>query len=223
MINIKEKVSLIVCAYNEERNIQPVLDFLDSVKWLDQVIVVNDGSTDKTAEIIKSYAKFDLIEHKVNQGKGAAIASGVKTSKNDLLIFLDADLVGLRESHLLTMLSPVLFTKEADLALGIFGKGEISVTNFANKLVPSITGQRVIRKRMLPSLNNLENQKYGVDITITKSVAEDRVRVVKLDGLSQVIKEEKDDKLMHAVKKRVIMYMDIYKSVKNSKKVKIIK
>jgi glycosyltransferase involved in cell wall biosynthesis len=223
MIHIKEKVSLIVCAYNEEKNIQPVLDFLNGVKWLDQIIIVNDGSSDKTSEIIKQYKRFDLIEHRVNRGKGAAIASGVKAAKNDLLVFLDADLIGLRESHLFTMLSPVLFTKEADLSLGIFGKGEISVTNFANKLVPSITGQRVIRKKNLPTLKELKDQKYGVDITITKSVSEDRVRVVKLDGLSQVIKEEKDDKLMHAVKKRVIMYMDIYKSVRNSKRAKIIK
>lgn len=223
MINIKEKVSLIVCAYNEEKNIQPVLDLLNDVEWLDQIIIVNDGSSDKTAEIIKQYKRFDYIEHKVNRGKGAAIASGINAAENDLLIFLDADLVGLKESHLLIMLAPVLFTKEADLALGIFGKGEISATNFANKLVPSITGQRVIRKGVLPSLKDLKNQKYGVDITITNSIAEDRVRVVKLDGLSQVIKEEKDSNLMHSIKKRVIMYIDICKSIRNSKRAKIIK
>lgn len=215
MIIIKQKISLIICAYNEENNISKVLDVLKRIKWLDQIIVVNDGSIDKTSQVVRRYKNVELLEHSVNLGKGAAIASGVAIAKNNLLIFLDADLVGLQETHLQILLSPVLFTKEADLCLGIFGKGEISMTNFANKLIPSITGQRAIWKRSLPDLDQITEQRYGVDIYITKSIKDDKIKVVKLDGLSQVTKEEKSD-LMHAIKNRVIMYRDIYNSSKKS-------
>lgn len=217
MIIIKQKISLIICAYNEENNISKVLDVLKRIKWLDQIIVVNDGSIDKTSQVVRRYKNVELLEHSVNLGKGAAIASGVAIAKNNLLIFLDADLVGLQETHLQILLSPVLFTKEADLCLGIFGKGEISMTNFANKLIPSITGQRAIWKRILPNLKQISKQRYGVDIFITKSVNNDKIKVVKLDGLSQVTKEEKSD-LMQAIINRVTMYKDIYNSSKNSNK-----
>lgn len=223
MLSIKQKISLAICAYNEKDNIKRVLDVVNKVAWLDQIIVVDDGSNDGTHNVVRAYKKIDLVIHPKNKGKGGAIATAIKVAKNDLMVFLDADLLGLTESHLLEMISPVLFTKQADLCLGVFGKGEISATNIANKLLPSITGQRAVWKNKLPNRSKMQALKYGVDLFITNSFKPSRIKIVKLDGLSQIIKEEKSKELVQAVKNRVIMYKDIYKTAKKTKKKKFIK
>ncbi len=220
MLSIKQKVSLAICAYNEEENIKRVLEVIKNINWLDQIIVVDDGSKDRTPNIVRGYKKIELIIHKENRGKGDAIATAISAAKNDLMIFLDADLLGLKELHLLEMISPVLFTKQADLCLGIFGKGEISATNIANKLLPSISGQRAVWKSKLPGRDRMLGLRYGVDLFITNSFTPSKIKIVKLDGLSQKIKEEKSKELVQAVKNRVTMYKDIYKTAKRSNKKK---
>lgn len=97
-----EKLSILVPAYNEENTIYQVLQKLDEVVLLNEIskelIVVNDASSDNTvAEVnrfIKDYPNCDVqfYEHKVNQGKGAALHTGIKKAKGDFIIVQDADL-----------------------------------------------------------------------------------------------------------------------------------
>ena len=92
------KLSLIIPAYNEEKMIkgtlEKVLKFLSKKNYGWEVIVVDDGSSDKTSEIVKEFEKrgVALVTHKNNEGKGAAIRTGVKKSKGKYIIFSDADL-----------------------------------------------------------------------------------------------------------------------------------
>lgn len=95
------KISLIVPCYNEEANIQKgVLDKIGNYtkknKNFLEVIISDDGSTDKTKKIIKEkylpfYPKFKLLEN-IHQGKGYAIISGIKKSQGDWVMFSDIDL-----------------------------------------------------------------------------------------------------------------------------------
>lgn len=219
MIKINEKVSVIIPAYNEAKNIGRVLDVLKNIDWLDEIIVVDDASADKTSEIASKY-QVKVIRHTKNQGKGGAMATGVKAAKYDLLLFLDADLIGLKEEHLFQILAPVVFLKKADLSLGVFSLDEFSTTNFANRAFPSITGQRVIRRKSLPKLNLIANKKYGVDLYITRQIAKSRRAVVKLKGLTQVIKEEKNDDIIAGLKSRFKMYKEILKLITEERKSK---
>lgn len=212
MIKINEPLSVIISAFNEEKNLGSVLQVLEKINWIDEIIVVDDGSRDKTCEVARKY-RVNLIKHPKNKGKGGAMASGIKAASNDLLLFLDADLIGLTEEHLLSILSPVVFTKEADLSLGVFGLDEIKTTNIMNKAFPSISGQRAIYKKHLPSLDQLEKQKFGVDYFITNAIPKNRRSIITLHNLSQVMKEEKYKNVMEGVKKRIKMYQEILKTM----------
>lgn len=83
-------ISIIIPAYNEENGIRKVLENLNSRFPGSDIIVINDGSTDKTAEIIKQF-KIKAINHSTNKGYGASLKSGIKAAINEHLIFLDAD------------------------------------------------------------------------------------------------------------------------------------
>ena len=214
-MKIDQPISVIVKAYNEGENISGVLSVIVKIDWIDEIIVVNDGSTDNTAEVVKKFLsdKVKMITHEKNQGMGAGMATGVKHAKSDLVMFLDADLVGLKEEHLLAILAPIMFTKEADLVLGVFTLKDLSVdtsTKIANRFSPLISGQRAIWKKCLPDLEKIAVSRYGADLLIAKHIPRKKREVVKLEGLSQVTKEQKAGyDFVKAFKARMRMYKEV--------------
>jgi glycosyltransferase involved in cell wall biosynthesis len=87
-------------AYNEETNIGKTLldisSFLKTLKIQDyEILVINDGSSDSTAQIVTDFSKKDthvkLINHEVNQGYGAAVKTGFYSAKKDYIFFMDSD------------------------------------------------------------------------------------------------------------------------------------
>ena len=216
-MKIDQPISIIVKAYNEEKNISRVLKCLTSLDFIDEIIVVNDGSTDKTGDIVNSFEskKLRLITHEKNQGMGGAMATGITQAKHDLLVFLDADLLGLREEHLLELLTPIVFTKKADLVLGVFSLNKMShepSTKIANRFIPMITGQRAIWRQSLPPISVIRDSQYGADLLIARNVPKKRRAVVKLNELSQVTKEKKaGHDFTAAFKARIKMYREVIK------------
>ena len=90
-------VSIIIPAFNEERTILEVLEKIRLQKIKDttvEVVVVDDGSTDKTAEIVEanSHLYSVFIRQQPNQGKGAAVKAGLKAATGEYVLFQDADL-----------------------------------------------------------------------------------------------------------------------------------
>ena len=93
------KVTIIVPAHNEEDTIIPLLEAVNnSVKQLplieSEIIVVNDGSTDRTRQLIKNNpGLYDLeINNPINGGKGSAIISALRQATGEFVLFQDADL-----------------------------------------------------------------------------------------------------------------------------------
>jgi dolichyl-phosphate beta-glucosyltransferase len=92
--------SVVIPAYNESTRIsatlEKVLKYLTDQDWTAEVIVVNDGSKDNTAEIVRRYASTDrrlrLLENPGNRGKGYSVRTGMLRAVGDLLLFSDADL-----------------------------------------------------------------------------------------------------------------------------------
>jgi glycosyltransferase involved in cell wall biosynthesis len=90
-------LSIIVPVYNEEKTLLPLLKKVQNVKLLGlkkQIIVVNDGSSDKTAEVIKKIKipGIQIYQHDKNRGKGAAIRTAIPHTTGDFVIIQDADL-----------------------------------------------------------------------------------------------------------------------------------
>ena len=87
--------SLIIPAYNEEGAIESTLDHIldqfSSCNCEFEIIVVNDGSTDGTGEVLASRHDVRVLEHRRNRGYGAALKTGIRQAKYDLIVITDSD------------------------------------------------------------------------------------------------------------------------------------
>jgi len=121
-IHKKPSISAFFPAYNEEANIvrlaQKTAGVLKGISSKYEIIIVNDGSRDKTAAVARALAKkdkhFRLVDHKVNQGYGAAVKSGFKAARYDWIFFTDGD--GQFDVNELKGFMPL--TQDHDLVLG---------------------------------------------------------------------------------------------------------
>ncbi len=92
--------SIVIPAYNESARLgatlEKVLAYVRQQGWDAEVIVVNDGSRDNTAEIVRGFAKGNpivrLVENPGNRGKGYSVRNGILSSRGDVVVFSDADL-----------------------------------------------------------------------------------------------------------------------------------
>jgi glycosyltransferase involved in cell wall biosynthesis len=87
-------LSVIIPAYNEEKTIGEILTKLMAVKEVKEVVVVDDASVDKTIEVVNKHKdkRIHLVKHAKNQGKGAAIRTGLEVVTGDYVLIQDADL-----------------------------------------------------------------------------------------------------------------------------------
>ncbi|HEY4052319.1 MAG TPA: dolichyl-phosphate beta-glucosyltransferase [Terriglobales bacterium] len=117
------KYSIIIPAYNESARLGStldcVLDYVSRQQWETEIIVVNDGSRDHTADLVREYAKnhpcLRLLENPGNRGKGFSVRNGMLNASGELLLFSDADLSSPIEE------APKLFAAihaGADVAIG---------------------------------------------------------------------------------------------------------
>lgn len=199
----------IVPAYNEEENIGIVLQTLKEVSLIDEIVVVSDGSTDNTVEVANSYG-VNVIDLEENKGKGGAMKVGLERVKADVILFLDADLIGLKKEHVHNLLEPVI-SEEAQMSIGIFEKGRMA-TDLAQKVAPYLSGQRAVRSSLLEKVSDLDVSRFGVEVSLTRLVEREKLKVkeVILKDMSHVMKEEKLG-VVKGLAARMKMYWEIVK------------
>lgn len=204
------KVAAVIPAYNEAANIGRVLQRLVRCAQVDEIIVVCDGCEDDTAAVAGRY-RVSVIELPINVGKGGAMMAGVEHTDAEVILFLDADLIGLRHSHIRALVDPVVAGR-ADMAIGIFDDGR-PVTDLAQKLAPFLTGQRALRRGILEEIPELDQSRFGVEIALSRYAEKHGLRVdkVNLPGLAQVMKEEKSG-VWKGFRARMQMYWEIIRS-----------
>jgi glycosyltransferase involved in cell wall biosynthesis len=169
------KVSLIIPAYNEAEHLSHLLNLIPSV--VSEVIVVDDGSTDKTAQVVQNSGAC-LIQHPQNRGKGAAMISGIRRAAGDVVVFMDADLQHHPED--IERLVKPLDEGSADLAIGVRTLGSRTVmpvqrrfTNFLGNLLVYLrirtwisdtqSGFRAVRREYLEKME-FKSQRYEIEI-----------------------------------------------------------
>lgn len=84
--------SLIIPIFNEEKTLAALISQIETLNDKIEVIIINDGSDDKTKEILKNYHNFKIINHLKNLGKGSSIISGVQQATKNNIILMDGDL-----------------------------------------------------------------------------------------------------------------------------------
>jgi len=187
----KTRVAAVVPAYNEAARIGAVLESLRNANVLDEIIVVSDGSTDKTYEVATAVPGVHAIRLPSNKGKGGAMRAGALQSTADVLIFFDADLIGLKPEHVANLIAPVC-SGDATMAMGIFEGGRW-LTDIAQRISPGITGQRAIRRDVFLQIPDLETSGYGIELAINYYVRHNGLsrKNVPLRGITHPMKEEK--------------------------------
>jgi len=199
----KHCVSAIVPAFNEEKTVFNVISILQSSSVINEVICVNDGSTDSTKEILERFKndkKVKVINLDKNKGKGNALAVGIKHSKGDILLFIDADLINLTEEHIHSLLEPLLQGTHRAVLGYISGKGN-------RNIVADLTGQRAyLKKDLEPYIDEISKTRFGVETYLNKLFrAEDTIKVPlhNLKGLFKYEKQRADIALKEYLKEGV--------------------
>lgn len=177
---------------------------------VDEVIVVDDGSDDGTADIARQYP-VRVVELEENCGKAKALDEGVMHARNDVLLFLDADLVGLTEAQIDHFIGS--YDKSGvDMAVGVFANGRKN-TDFAQKFNPYASGQRILTKKLWERAKaNVHEMNYGIEFALSKLAVKEgwTKEKVKLEGVTHVLKEEKRG-FSNGMRERFKMYGDMIK------------
>lgn len=200
-------VAAVIPAYNEEKTIGNVLQVLINLDTIDEIIVVSDGSQDKTTDIARNF-DVRIIELDKNKGKSYAVLTGVMNTDAEIILMLDADLIGLKPEHVYRLLEPIL-KKEAHMTIGVFKKGR-GATDLAQKIAPYLSGQRAIARSVFEKLKSYKVKDYGIEMALKLMADREKIKVkeVFLNDLTHVMKEEKRGFLVGLLS-RLKMYLDI--------------
>ena len=93
--NVPMQLTVVIPVYNEKETIEEVVEYVKNTGLVDEIMIVDDGSTDGTRDILKQYEGDPLIRvilQDKNQGKGSAVITGIKNASSDLVVIQDADL-----------------------------------------------------------------------------------------------------------------------------------
>jgi glycosyltransferase involved in cell wall biosynthesis len=183
----QKSVSAIIPIFNEEKTIAKIVKNLLKNNFIDEVICVNDGSTDKSLAILKKFKnKIQLINLKKNHGKGFALTVGIKKAKSEIITFIDADLTTLSDNHIKTLLKPILEGKTRAV-LGYPTRGRYLSSVFSN-----LTGERAYYKKdLIPHLGKMAKTRFGVEIFLNDLFDKEKTKKVPLKQLVGLYKYEK--------------------------------
>jgi glycosyltransferase involved in cell wall biosynthesis len=196
------KLSVVIPALNEENGISDIVERVLAIEEslakvgvsALELIIVDDGSQDRTAEIVAGYPNVVLVQHPVNKGYGAAIKTGFRRADGDLLAFLDAD--GTYPPEYFPQLCQPILKDQADLVIGSRMAGSdsqmplvrrVGNTIFATlvsiisnrRVTDSASGQRVFRSEILSHLYPLPDGLNFTPVMSTRAMHE-QIKVVEI-------------------------------------------
>lgn len=158
----KDSISVIVPAYNEEKNIGSVIKDLNKLRKIYniQIIVIDDASVDNTSQIAKKSGADIVVSHKKNKGKGAGFKTGLKHATGDLILQFDAD-GQLKTKDIPTLINSL--NEGADMVLGarysfnsFFGHQSTSWTNMLGNLFVSFVATVFTGKLIIDVMTGLK-------------------------------------------------------------------
>jgi len=191
-------LSVIIPVYNEVSNIKEIIQRVQTTKLAMEIIVVDDGSKDGTRDILQKLdgkKKVHVILHEKNRGKGAAVVTGMKAAKGEILLIQDADLEYDPRDYP-QLLKPI----QEGLADVVYGSrflgGAHRVTMFwhqvANKLLTLMTnilydsiltdmetGYKVFRRKVIEGIN-IKAKRFNFEPEFTAKILKRKYRIYEV-------------------------------------------
>lgn len=184
------KVIAIVPAFNEEVVIRDTVRSLKSLEMIDDVIVVNDGSTDRTAQVARE-GGARVVSLEKNLGKGDALNYALDSEKYDVVLLIDADL-GRSAGEASKLLAPILEDR-SDMTIAIFSKtkekggfglvkklaawGIKKITS--KEMKEPLSGQRAIKEEIIKKIGEFDSG-FGIDVGLTIDALKSGFRVTEI-------------------------------------------
>lgn len=178
------KVSVIVPAYNEQKNVRNVLHCIRSSGHVNEVVFVNDGSTDNTLKEARKVKGITVVSYAKNHGKGYAVAKGIRKASGDIIVTLDSDLQCDEES---------MHAAIGDLVTPIKKNTHDMVVAYvdgykADVFFRPIGGQRAFRRKDLMELiDTIEQKGYGLELFLNYSYKDRKIKIFPLKGVKHQI------------------------------------
>ena len=228
------KISVVIPAYNEAETIADVIENVKKAAFgfeADrEIIVIDDGSTDGTSEILKKIRGIEVVYTGKNHGKGASLRSGFKRATGDIVLIQDADLEYDPKDYV-ALLRP-LYEGKADVVFGTRFRGEYqrvlyywhyfgnSFLTFLSNIFTNLNlsdmeaGYKVFKKEVLLSITHrLRSKRFGIEPELAARVAHGRWRLyeVPINYYGRTYKEGKKINWRDGVKAVfAIIYFNIF-------------
>ncbi|NLY10460.1 MAG: glycosyltransferase family 2 protein [Firmicutes bacterium] len=184
------KIAILIPAYNEEERIRETIRATKKISVVDEIIVIDDGSTDSTARIVEDEG-VRLVQNPKNVGKGQALNLGFSSTKADIFLLLDADLEA-SAVNAEKLLVP-LMNNEADMVIGNLNATQAKMgfglaKNIAKLGIYLLTGkvfecplsgQRALRRSVIESIGGFADA-FGVEVALTVRAIKQGFRVIEL-------------------------------------------
>ncbi|MEK7150922.1 MAG: glycosyltransferase family 2 protein [Patescibacteria group bacterium] len=185
------KVSCIIPLYNEAERVLGVLDAVVGHKLIDEVIVVDDGSTDNPKARLEHRTGIRFISYTQNRGKSFAIETGLRESKNEVVMLIDSDLIGLQADALTQLIEPVV-SGQADIAITLRKNSLLIYKLFG---LDFVSGERVFHRSIIGDLAQLGRLPgFGLEVFLNRIIISQQLRL-KIVYWANVISPRKSKKV----------------------------
>ena len=208
------RVSAIIPAYNEADRIGSVLAVLVSYPKFREVIIVDDGSKDRTAEVVRPFLSSPHVRYLRNEknlGKGGSMDRAVRESTGDSIFFCDADIVGLTHENLDAIVDPVL-AGEVEMFIGMPNRRSYAF-RYVLTFTPLFSGERALTKRLWEMLPPSYKQRFRIEagLNFFAKYHGKGFAFTVFRNFHQTVKEKKYG-FLDGLRQRIGMFWDIFRA-----------
>lgn len=213
-------ITCIIPFFNERDRILQVLDAVAKIKNVNQILLVDDGSTDGTTEQVKQrYSNIAILHHKKNLGKTEAITTGLKHAKGEYIFLLDADLQGLNHQELEKGLDVI--RKDTSVDMIIFKRLDPPLIVKLSRGAVLISGQRIIKKDdLVLALDRYKPRGYELEFALNQYMMDKQKHVYWMPISASNTRSTRKLGYCKGMQKIIHMHRDIFQYLGLSKTLK---